>query len=103
MLVHSILDCARAAVVYPLIAVVLRSDSWWARIGMFVVVVVWSFAMFFFGIMHGSIQIGVSRGHASAPSGSGSSRAATPEYSIQAIRYASAEDEVAGLVMGARL
>src|SRR5580700_1778229 len=26
---------------------------------------------------------------------------ATPEYSIQAIRYASAEDEVAGLVMGA--
>ena len=29
------------------------------------------------------------------------SKAATPEYSIQAIRYASAEDEVAGLVMGA--
>src|ERR1700676_135602 len=28
-------------------------------------------------------------------------KAATPEYSIQAIRYASAEDEVAGLVMGA--
>ena len=27
--------------------------------------------------------------------------AASPEYSIQAIRYASAEDEVAGLVMGA--
>ena len=25
---------------------------------------------------------------------------ATPEYSIQAIRYASAEDEVAGLIMG---
>jgi glyoxylase-like metal-dependent hydrolase (beta-lactamase superfamily II) len=28
-------------------------------------------------------------------------RPATPDYSIQAIRYASAEDEVAGLVMGA--
>src|SRR5437899_546956 len=28
-------------------------------------------------------------------------RAATPEYTIQAIRYASAEDEVAGLLMGA--
>src|SRR5216684_2430111 len=28
-------------------------------------------------------------------------KAATPEYTIQAIRYASAEDEVAGLVMGA--
>src|SRR5690348_3859373 len=27
--------------------------------------------------------------------------AASPDYSIQAIRYASAEDEVAGLVMGA--
>src|SRR5438477_13104592 len=27
--------------------------------------------------------------------------ATAPEYSIQAIRYASAEDEVAGLVMGA--
>src|SRR6202140_2085346 len=28
-------------------------------------------------------------------------KAATPQYSIQAIRYASADDEVAGLVMGA--
>src|SRR5437016_13355873 len=27
--------------------------------------------------------------------------ATSPEYSIQAVRYASAEDEVAGLVMGA--
>lgn len=30
-----------------------------------------------------------------------SAKAASPEYSIQAIRYASAEDDVAGLVMGA--
>ena len=30
-----------------------------------------------------------------------SAKTASPEYSIQAIRYASAEDEVAGLVMGA--
>jgi Metallo-beta-lactamase superfamily len=30
-----------------------------------------------------------------------SAKAAAPDYSIQAIRYASAEDEVAGLVMGA--
>ncbi|MFI5093047.1 MAG: MBL fold metallo-hydrolase [Candidatus Acidiferrales bacterium] len=30
-----------------------------------------------------------------------SAKAATPDYSIQAIRYASAEDDVAGLVMGA--
>ncbi|MFY9529802.1 MAG: N-acyl homoserine lactonase family protein [Candidatus Acidiferrales bacterium] len=30
-----------------------------------------------------------------------SAKVATPDYSIQAIRYASAEDEVAGLVMGA--
>jgi hypothetical protein len=51
-----------AAVVYPLIAVVLRSDSWWAKIAMFVVVVVWSFALFFFGVVHGSIQIGAGRG-----------------------------------------
>ena len=63
-----------AAVVYPLIAVVLRSDSWWARVAMFVIVVVWSFAMFFFGAIHGSIQIGVGRGHSPAPpSASGSS------------------------------
>ena len=31
----------------------------------------------------------------------GYGRAATPDYSIQAIRYASAEDEVSGLVVGA--
>jgi hypothetical protein len=64
-----------AAVVYPLIAVVVRSDSWWARIAMFVVMVVWSFVMFFFGATRGSIQVGVSRGHMPRPpSASGSSQ-----------------------------
>src|SRR5579864_6095177 len=36
-----------------------------------------------------------------APLAFSSTKTATPEYSIQAIRYASAEDQVSGLVMGA--
>jgi len=36
-----------AVVVYPIMAVVLRSDSWWAKIAMFIVVVAFAFGNFF--------------------------------------------------------